>query len=164
MNDVPSRLKDARKHLGYTQKDMAAAVGSAFPSWQDYEAGKKSPGSKVIAGLARLGVNANWVLIGEGPMMLSGSADAKLSPPSLGVAEAPHAYTVPGQAQVSIRLLTDIIEAIEAVLQERRLQLPPGAKAEAVSLVYEMEAARAGEERAPRATVLRLLKFREATG
>src|SRR5690606_41389100 len=56
-----SRLKRAREALGYTQKGIAEAVGSKLRSWQDYEAGKKVPGSQVIAGLVRLGVDANWL-------------------------------------------------------------------------------------------------------
>lgn len=67
--DLGSRLKRARETLGYAQKGIAEAVGSKLRSWQDYEAGKKVPGSQVIAGLARLGINANWVLTGEGAML-----------------------------------------------------------------------------------------------
>lgn len=67
--DLGGRLKRARETLGYAQKGIAEAVGSKLRSWQDYEAGKKVPGSQVIAGLARLGINANWVLTGEGAML-----------------------------------------------------------------------------------------------
>lgn len=63
------RLKIARDHLGYAQKGMAEAAGSKLRSWQDYEADKKVPGSQIIAGLSALGVNANWLLLGEGPML-----------------------------------------------------------------------------------------------
>jgi len=45
---------------------MATAVGATLRSWQDYEAGKRNPGSRIISALVRLGVNANWVLNGIG--------------------------------------------------------------------------------------------------
>jgi len=48
---------------------MSEECGSALRSWQDYESGTKVPGGQVFAGLAELGVNANWVLTGHGPMM-----------------------------------------------------------------------------------------------
>ncbi len=69
------RLKRVREELGYTQKDIAEAVGGKLRSWQDYEAGKKMPGGGVIMGLSRLGINANWVLTGEGPMYREAAPD-----------------------------------------------------------------------------------------
>lgn len=63
------RLKGVRERLGYAQKGIAEAAGSKLRSWQDYEAGAKMPGSQVIAGLAKLGINTNWLLTGEGPML-----------------------------------------------------------------------------------------------
>ncbi len=69
MDKIGERLRNARESLGYAQKSMAEAVGSKLRSWQDYEAGNKTPGSQVIAGLSALGVDANWVLTGRGEMM-----------------------------------------------------------------------------------------------
>lgn len=69
-NGMGARLKEVRQALGYTQKGIAEAVGSKLRSWQDYEAGKKTPGSQVIVGLVRLRINANWLIDGTGPMFL----------------------------------------------------------------------------------------------
>jgi len=69
MSLMGNRLKAVRKHIGYAQKRMSEECGSALRSWQDYESGTKVPGGQVFAGLAELGVNANWVLTGHGPMM-----------------------------------------------------------------------------------------------
>ncbi|KAB7624358.1 helix-turn-helix domain-containing protein [Alkalilimnicola sp. S0819] len=73
MERVGERLRAAREALGYAQKGIAEAAGSKLRSWQDYEAGKKTPGSQVIAGLVSLGINANWILKGTGPMLLTGA-------------------------------------------------------------------------------------------
>ena len=68
MNELTSRLKQARASLGINQQEMAAAIGGNFRSWQGYEAGKSIPGGKVFAALVRLGFNGTWLLTGEGPM------------------------------------------------------------------------------------------------
>lgn len=64
--DIANRLKAARKKTGYTQKQMGEAIGSSLSAWQDYETGKSIPGGNALAGLARLGVDINWLLTGEG--------------------------------------------------------------------------------------------------
>lgn len=50
------------------QKEIASAIGIATRSWQGYEDGSNVPGGNVIEGLVKLGINANWLLTGEGPM------------------------------------------------------------------------------------------------
>lgn len=78
---IGDRLKLVRQSLAKTQGEIAADAGAKQRSWQEYEAEKTTPGSKVIAGLVRLGFNANWILTGEGPMRLDelaapGSSDS----------------------------------------------------------------------------------------
>lgn len=99
---------------------IAEAVGSKLRSWQDYEAGKKVPGSQVIAGLARLGINANWVLTGEGPMLLRDLEH----PPACGALDP--------------ELLENVIVATRKVLARRGIKLPPRAEARAIRIVYQL--------------------------
>ncbi len=73
--EIGYRLKQLREALGYTQTGIAEAIGSKLRSWQEYERGSRIPGSQVIAGLVKLGVNANWVLVGEGPMLSKQASD-----------------------------------------------------------------------------------------
>lgn len=70
-----SRLKYVREVLGYTQSGISEVCGSKLRSWQEYEKGSRVPGSQVLEGLVHLGVNVNWVLTGQGPML---SKDAAL--------------------------------------------------------------------------------------
>jgi len=63
LEEIADRLKTARKRLGYAQKQMGEAIGGSLSAWQNYEAGKSIP---ALAGLARLGVDINWLLTGEG--------------------------------------------------------------------------------------------------
>lgn len=65
------RLKDARARLGMKQDEIAAQSGVSYSVYQKYELGRSVPGGDAIAGLVRLGINANWLLTGEGPMLLT---------------------------------------------------------------------------------------------
>lgn len=40
-------------------------------TYRKYEGGSSLPGTEAIAGLIRTGINANWLLTGEGPMLLA---------------------------------------------------------------------------------------------
>ena len=66
--DLPERLKIVRNSLGKSQKAMASELGIVTRSWQVYEEGKSKPGTDVYASLVKLGINANWLLTGEGAM------------------------------------------------------------------------------------------------
>lgn len=48
-----------------------------LPSVRDYELGNRIPGGEAVADLVSIGINANWLLTGEGAMLLS---DAQASP------------------------------------------------------------------------------------
>lgn len=69
------RLKIARDVLGLSQSAIAKAAGSSLPAWQGYESGKNIPGGKVFEGLARLGINVNWLLTGEGEIRTDQGGD-----------------------------------------------------------------------------------------
>lgn len=62
------RLKTVRTSLSKTQPEMDAVLSIGKRSWQRYESEGQIPGSKVVAGLVRLGFNANWILTGKGSM------------------------------------------------------------------------------------------------
>jgi transcriptional regulator with XRE-family HTH domain len=51
-----------------SQAAIARELSISDKAWREYESGAKSPGSHVIAGLVKLGLNANWLLTGEGSL------------------------------------------------------------------------------------------------
>lgn len=65
------RMKTAREHFRLTQEELGKAVGASKRGIQENEARNRVPGADVVAGFVRLGINANWLLIGEGPMLLA---------------------------------------------------------------------------------------------
>lgn len=71
IEELGARLKAARAALGWTQKELCAAIDMPLPSLRDYELGKTIPGSIAVCAYAHAGINANWLLTGEGPMLLA---------------------------------------------------------------------------------------------
>lgn len=68
--EIAERLKTARAALGLKQDEMASQSGVSYSVFQKYEMGRSVPGGEAIAGFVRLGISANWLLTGEGPMLL----------------------------------------------------------------------------------------------
>lgn len=69
--EIGVRMKAAREALRLTQDGLAKAVGASKRGIQDNEAQKSVPGGDVIAGMVKLGINANWLLTGNGLMLLA---------------------------------------------------------------------------------------------
>ena len=46
------RLKELRKNMGYTQKEIAEQIGTSQPSYQNWEKGSRKPSRETIQKLA----------------------------------------------------------------------------------------------------------------
>lgn len=64
-NSMSVRLKAERKRLGMTQQEIAEKVSITRKTWSRYESAKIAPGSEVLLGLVKLGVDTNFVLTGD---------------------------------------------------------------------------------------------------
>jgi len=99
---------------------MAEAIGSKLRSWQEWEAGNRIPSGQALTGLARLGVNVNWILTGEGAELIAEMAASFDLGPSLD---------------------RDLLEDIHTVLREyqnyQRIRWRPDQEAKIVSAVYK---------------------------
>ena len=84
MQVISENLKKLREVLGLTHQLMGTLAGVTGRSWQDYEAGIKTPGGKVFEALAKVGVNTNWIFTSEGPMRLDSPAAGSSPPGSTG--------------------------------------------------------------------------------
>lgn len=116
---IEERLKAARAALGLSQKDIAAQSGVSTRGYQGYEDGRSVPGGEAIAGLVRLGINANWLLTGEGPMLL---------------AELP----APAPAGLDLARFRLALEATEEGLAAAGRVMAPDKKAELVLAIYDL--------------------------
>lgn len=82
------------------------------------------PGGKVLYGFARAGINANWLLTGEGPMLmndLQAGAEQKADPLPL-----------------DLELMRGLLEMMEEELEARDLDLAPKNKARVVAILYDL--------------------------
>jgi transcriptional regulator with XRE-family HTH domain len=112
---VGARIKQARAALGLTQKGLCEATGLPFPSLRNYESSNQTPGGEAILALMHAGINANWLLTGEGPMLLADLA---------GVLDRE-------RMRISLK-------AIEKGLKATERTMAPAAKAELLLAVYDL--------------------------
>lgn len=119
--EIGTRMKAARAVLGLSQDGLAKAVGGSKRGIQGNEANNRVPGGEVICGLIDLGINANWLLTGEGPMLLS-----ELQAPS-----SPPGALDPARLRLAI-------ETVEEGLSVTRRTMTPDRKAELVTAVYDL--------------------------
>lgn len=72
---IGGRMRVAREFLGFSQQGLADELGVSKRGIQDNETRNRVPGGDVINGFVYLGINANWLLTGEGPMLLNPAAE-----------------------------------------------------------------------------------------
>lgn len=68
---IAQRLRDYRLKFELRQDQAADKFGIAFSTYKRYESGKNGPDSDALAGMMHAGLNANWLLTGEGEMLLA---------------------------------------------------------------------------------------------
>ncbi len=134
---IAERLRAFRLKIGLNQDEAAAKFGIAYSTYKRYEGAKIWPDSEVIAEMMRVGLNSNWLLTGEGPMLL---ADLKQQP-ALGALD-------PERLRLAI-------ETVEEGLAATHTTMAPTKKADLALAVYELlEEPGVSKER-----VLKLVKF-----
>lgn len=136
---ISDRLKEIRLSLEYTQTRMGEAVGGKLRSWQEYESGTRMPGGSVFAGLARLGVNVNWILTGEGPQMRT-------------------AAQTPGEAAaVDIELLGELLKMLRQHQDKCGRRYVPEDEAAIIAKMYQYVIEEETPTREDRQRVIRLV-------
>lgn len=130
------RIRRLRESLGYSQAELARVAGISLGALKKYEGDKRAPGADAIIGLCKAGANLNWLATGEGQILWKDVASARHG--------------------LNTDLLTDIIGAIEQVLDENDLEMLPRKKAEVIVGVYEL--LQDSEAKVSPATILRLVK------
>jgi hypothetical protein len=81
-----ARMKAAREALGLTQVAFHEQYGyGSVRSYQKNEAGTNEAGMCLAEAFVRAGINANWLLTGEGPMLLAELAPKPTPAPQINV-------------------------------------------------------------------------------
>lgn len=79
ISGFPQRLRLARTRLELSQSDFAIRSDVGGSTYQKYELGTSKPGCEAMEGFANLGINCNWLLTGEGEMLLSSGDQPNLN-------------------------------------------------------------------------------------
>lgn len=120
---VGSRLKLFREFLKLTQVQFASAIGGTAIAIQGNESGRSMPNGKSLIGLYKLGMDINWLLTGEGQMLLT-----KQPPNSSGG---------------DLRKFADAMEIIDLYVQRTGKVLSPEKKRKAVEALYKLSEGKA---------------------
>jgi len=67
-----TRLAQARVQIGVSLAQFGRMTGIPVSSLKKYERGSSVPGGMALRAMAGAGINLNWLLTGEGPMLQSG--------------------------------------------------------------------------------------------
>ena len=140
--NLNQRLKKAREAIGKSQKDLATALGIGLRSWQGYEDGSNVPGGSVLEGLVRLGFNANWILVEDGPMWLKDQSAHQSS-----------------HGTIDREIMETTIRIIEEVFEENDLELPAAKKAKMILLLHDMFVQDEQKLKAAKNTIIELVKL-----
>lgn len=116
---IGKRLRVFRESKSLPQIKLAAAVGGTIRGIQDNELGKSAPNSKVLYGLALMGLNVNWLLTGEGPMLIGDLALRGSRPP-----------------KIDQEILAYAIEALDEELKRRKEHRSSAQYANLIGILY----------------------------
>lgn len=126
MSGISKRIKDIRGNT--SQDEFASLLGSHKNTIGRWERGERIPGHDDLSRILTVypDINPTWLLTGDGPMR-------KVNQDQVRESLTEYTTDIPWDA----RTMTDIIEAIEEVLQEAGEQLIPTEKAKVIIKLYE---------------------------
>lgn len=70
VHSIGARLKAWRDSFGWNQAEAASRLQLSASTYQNYERDVRAPNTEGWEAFYRVGINANWLLSGEGPMLL----------------------------------------------------------------------------------------------
>ncbi|MFV3129702.1 helix-turn-helix domain-containing protein [Niveispirillum sp. KHB5.9] len=135
---IAQRLRELRKRLGFDRRsDMAQHLGLPNSTYSAYEGDAGPPKVEWLVELAHRGVNLNWLLTGEGEMMLPPHMVAIAATPATG--RRAEAADLRG-SELNTYLLAAMIHHVERDAQERGQPLTPMEKGERAARLYAASA------------------------
>lgn len=116
---IGSRIRCARENFGFIRPGFSEKFGVSVRTLENNERGRNEPGASLFLPFAALGVNTNWLLTGEGQMLLADMKPAK-------------SYAIDFQC------LQKSIQAVEEGLSGSSKRFDPLKKAELILAVYDL--------------------------
>jgi DNA-binding XRE family transcriptional regulator len=98
VHTIGTRLKAWREAKSLKQAEASQQLGLAGNTYQNYERDVRAPNTEGWAAFARAGINTNWLLTGEGPMMV-----AELEKPQRGDVSVQSQESSPGSSGYQVQ-------------------------------------------------------------
>ncbi|OOF35771.1 helix-turn-helix domain-containing protein [Rodentibacter heidelbergensis] len=76
---ISERLKQVCEAKNWKIKDFAEQTGIAYRTLQGYIGGEREPNAEGMTGIAKAGVNLNWLVSGEGEMFQNVEQETAIS-------------------------------------------------------------------------------------
>jgi transcriptional regulator with XRE-family HTH domain len=74
---IAARLRSVIDDRGMSIKEASEVVGIPYRTLQNYLLGEREPNAKAMAAIrTHLGISLDWLLTGEGPMLLGGAVES----------------------------------------------------------------------------------------
>lgn len=70
---ISERLKSICEQKNWKIKDFAELTGLPYRTMQGYIGGEREPNAEGMTAIAKVGVNLNWLVCGEGPIFVEES-------------------------------------------------------------------------------------------
>ncbi len=116
----------AREYLHMTQVEAAERLGIAVPTYQRCESSRANPKAAILLGFRAMGISAEWLLGGEGEMLLADRGQA--APESEDSNEVIKHRT----------LLFDMVVGMESQVQDSGLNPTPEQRANMILFMTDM--------------------------
>lgn len=116
--DIASRMREVRASTGMGREKFAQMVGCGKSSWQKYEEDQAVPGANVLKSLCDQGFSADWILTGQGEMLLRNSEENSALP-----------FNMP--------LLNEIITEVDILLENKKHKISNTKRSKLYGLLYE---------------------------
>jgi transcriptional regulator with XRE-family HTH domain len=154
MNEA-NRFLELRHYWNITQGAMAERLGVSRSTMLRYEKGEP-PTGEALAALAKLGVNLNWLLTGQGSMMIGEQAPATAEPSldedkekeivELRAALADERKKTADWKAGATQLLAGCIMAVDQMAMSQRMKLSQSQRAAAITSMFIELGSRSEEE------------------
>ena len=138
---IATRLRELRQRIGFSRRpDMAHHLGLPSSTYSAYEGDAGPPKVEWLVELARRGVNLNWLLTGDGEMLLPPRAVALDGPPFPTGDKRSATTGGPREPELDIYLLAAMIRRVEREEQGREHPLTALEKGEMIARLYAASA------------------------
>ncbi|MFM7200356.1 MAG: helix-turn-helix domain-containing protein [Myxococcota bacterium] len=125
--DIKTRFQKLRREMGLSAEALSSRLEGSHSLWTQYEAGRRTPSFETLLALKRLGVSIDWLMSGDGHMLLA-SKKRRKSKPNLPELLEPLEETVMALTEGWLDIWEILLHALEGspsgLSREELLSLP----------------------------------------